>query len=47
LQPSNLEWFTGYEFFDPSIFNESELWREEQIIGWFNQYLLCHTQFLL
>jgi len=42
LQPSNLEWFTGYEFFDPSIFNESELWREEQIIGWFNQYGKSH-----
>lgn len=38
LQPSKPEWFAGYEFFDPSIFTQSELWREKQVIEWFNHY---------
>lgn len=32
------EWFEGYVFFDPSIFEKSECWRERQIIGWFAHY---------
>ena len=38
LHSSRPEWFSGYDFFDSSIFDALELWREKMIIGWFNQY---------
>jgi len=42
LEPSKLEWFAGYDFFDSSIFDEPELWREKQVVEWFNQYGKSH-----
>lgn len=38
LKSAPSKWFSRYTFFDPSIFNKPELWREEQILGWFNEY---------
>jgi FkbM family methyltransferase len=32
------EWFSGYTFFNPSIFNQSEKWRKAQVSEWFKQY---------
>ena len=31
-------WFDGYDFFDPSLFDEPEQWREKQILGWFEKH---------
>jgi len=31
-------WFENYTFFDPTIYHKPELWREAQIIAWFEQY---------
>lgn len=32
------EWYNGYDFFDKSIFSQSEGWRKKQILSWFNEY---------
>lgn len=32
------EWFGGYEFFEPAIFDQPETWREAQVLNWFEQY---------
>lgn len=31
-------WFQNYDFFDPTIFEQKEEWREKQILGWFEEY---------
>ena len=42
LRIAPLEWLTGYPFFDVTMVNESESWREKQIHQWFNQYGQSH-----
>ena len=42
LHQSPSEWFLGYDFFDPRIFNEPEVWREKQILAWFEKYGIEH-----
>lgn len=37
-ETSNSDWFSGYDFFDSSVFDRPELWRELQIIEWFEKY---------
>jgi hypothetical protein len=36
--PSHPEWFDGYPFFTPSIFDLPETWREKQIMKWIQEY---------
>lgn len=31
-------WLSGYEFFDPSVYDKKELWRTQQIKQWFKEY---------
>ena len=31
-------WFTNYTFFDPSLYQKAELWREKEVLKWFTQY---------
>jgi len=38
LKPSPRNWFYGYPFFDRTVFDLPEEWREEQILGWIDQY---------
>ncbi|MDQ7787553.1 MAG: glycosyltransferase [Thermodesulfovibrionales bacterium] len=38
LKPSPEEWFKGYDFFDKSILDAPEVWREKQVLEWFEQY---------
>lgn len=38
LKPSPRIWFYGYPFFDRTVFDLPEEWREKQILGWFDQY---------
>jgi FkbM family methyltransferase len=38
VSDSPYKWFSGYEFFDPSIYNLLEQWREKQILQWFAEY---------
>jgi FkbM family methyltransferase len=38
LKPSPRNWFYGYPFFDRTVFDLPEKWREKQILGWFDQY---------
>jgi glycosyltransferase involved in cell wall biosynthesis len=37
LAPTNPRWF-AYSFFDPSPYQLPELWREQQVMGWFDDY---------
>lgn len=32
------QWFANYTFFDPTIYQAPELWREHQVLSWFDQY---------
>ena len=32
------QWFSGYPFFDSTIYQKPELWRETQILNWFDEY---------
>jgi len=36
--PSPSYWFDGYSFFDPTVCNRPEGWREKQMLGWFAEY---------
>ena len=38
LADAPIEWFIGYDFFDPTIFDLPDNWRKKQLNGWFNQY---------
>ncbi len=38
LRPSPAQWFAAYPFFDKSVFDAQETWREAQVRGWFEQY---------
>jgi hypothetical protein len=38
LRASDPEWFEGYTFFDESILQKPEEWREQQVLEWFAQY---------
>jgi len=38
LYPSPKEWFDGYEFFDASVYNYKDVWRENQIKQWVRAY---------
>lgn len=38
LQLSPEEWFEGYDFFDKTILDEAEVWREKQVLEWFEKY---------
>jgi glycosyltransferase involved in cell wall biosynthesis len=38
LRNSPDEWFVGYPFFDPSIYEKQERWRENDVIKWFEEY---------
>ncbi|MHB8057203.1 MAG: FkbM family methyltransferase [Desulfuromonadaceae bacterium] len=38
LAPSPAAWFSGYPFFDRTVYDRPDEWREEQILGWFRQY---------
>lgn len=38
LKPVPKDWFSNYSFFDETIYNQPELWREKQIVGWFKEY---------
>ena len=38
LIPVNPEWFSRYEFLDAVDWQTPELWREKQILGWFEKY---------
>ena len=31
-------WFNAYDFFDQTVFEKPDLWRENQVLGWFEQY---------
>ncbi len=37
LENSPSYWFDGYDFFDSSIFDQPEIWREKQVLEWFNK----------
>jgi len=37
-KPSPTNWFEGYDFFDPTVCEQPEGWREQQVLGWFDQY---------
>lgn len=43
-KPSNPAWFENYDFFDVSIFEKPELWREAQIMEWFEKYGIHYFQ---
>lgn len=32
------EWYAGYDFFNPEDYTSPELWRQNQIKAWFNEY---------
>jgi glycosyltransferase involved in cell wall biosynthesis len=32
------EWYNGYPFFKPEVYEARDRWRERQILNWFNQY---------
>lgn len=32
------QWFSGYTFFDPSIYQKPEFWKETEIYSWFDRY---------
>lgn len=38
LKPAPSYWFDGYSFFDPTVYDQPEGWREKQIMQWFGQY---------
>lgn len=38
VSDSPYKWFSGYEFFDPSIYNFPEKWREKQVLQWFAEH---------
>jgi glycosyltransferase involved in cell wall biosynthesis len=38
LKPSDPAWFENYPFFDRTVFDRPDSWREEQILGWFSTY---------
>ena len=37
-QPAPKEWFDKYTFWEPSIFDKPETWREKQILKWLEEY---------
>jgi glycosyltransferase involved in cell wall biosynthesis len=37
-QPSKLEWFGHYSFFDASVYDKPDNWRKKQVNQWFNEY---------
>lgn len=38
FKPCPVEWFQGYDFFNPVIFSLPEIWRKKQVNEWFKQY---------
>jgi len=38
LQPAPSGWFDGYPFFDRSLYDLPDCWREEQVLDWFEKY---------
>ncbi len=38
LEQSPEEWFKHYDFLDLSVYDKDEVWRETQVVEWFNQY---------
>lgn len=38
LMQAKKEWYRGYDFFDPNIFDYTPTWRIKQIKSWFDQY---------
>jgi hypothetical protein len=38
LTESPNDWFAGYDYFNPSIYDEENSWYEEQVLKWFEQY---------
>lgn len=38
VSSSPIEWFEGYDFFDPTVYEKPVKWREEQVAEWFKQY---------
>lgn len=38
LTPAPKSWFSNYKFFNPTIYDKPELWREIQILSWFATY---------
>ncbi len=38
LKPCPKSWFEGYTLFDPLIYEKPIVWREEQVLTWFDNY---------
>lgn len=38
LEPSPSNWFAGYPFFDPYVFDIPEKWRKQQVAEWFQTH---------
>lgn len=38
LKSSPAYWLDGYDFFDPTVFNQPEKWKEKQVLEWFEHY---------
>ncbi|NTW98827.1 MAG: glycosyltransferase, partial [Geobacteraceae bacterium] len=38
LKPVPVNWFDSYSFFDPAAYDQLDVWRKDQVLGWFRQY---------
>lgn len=38
LRQSHADWLEGYSFFDSTVYDRPEGWREKQVLGWFQEY---------
>ncbi len=38
LEEAPSSWFDSYDFLDLSVYDKPEIWRETQVIDWYNQY---------
>jgi FkbM family methyltransferase len=38
VKPVHGEWFSGYRFFDDTVYDSPDRWREKQVLGWFQEY---------
>ncbi len=38
LKPAPVPWLAGYSFFDATVFDAPDRWRENQVLGWFQEH---------